>query len=109
MSTTKPQTKPLIGQSRSNAGLGGILTCTHCGGTARLKQDKDRVFGGYFIGCENQECRVTTPIKNVMKDAQRYRWLRDADLWTDQVRDSLMDGGVGLDDAIDEAMTPNVK
>lgn len=42
-----------------------------------------------------------------LADAQRYRWLRDADLWTDKVRDSLMDGGAGLDDAIDEAMTPN--
>lgn len=39
-----------------------------------------------------------------LQDAARYRWLRDTDWWTDRVRDSLMDGSIGLDVAIDEAI-----
>lgn len=71
---TPPNTAaPAGGLSDSNVGLGGLLPCAHCGGTAALHQQKcndgvDGEEGGYFIECGNPQCRMTTPLKFALMD-----------------------------------------
>jgi len=59
--------------SELNAGLGGLLPCAHCGGTATLHQQKcndgvEGEEGGYFIECGNPQCWMTTPLKFALMD-----------------------------------------
>lgn len=51
-------------------GLGGLLPCANCGGTATLQQQKfdGEEGGGFFIECGNPQCRMTTPLKFACMD-----------------------------------------
>lgn len=97
MENQELKNKALIGGSGLNAGLGVIPIV-----------DTPIEYEGCPQMMEAFDAGVEACIPH-LADAQRYRWLRDAETWTDKVRDSLMDGCAGLDGAIDEAMTHNVE
>ena len=94
MENQEAKNEALIGGSGLNAGLGVIPIVD----TPIEYDGCPQMMAAFDAGVE-----ACIPL---LADAQRYRWLRDAETWTDKVRDSLMDGCAGLDGAIDEAMTP---
>jgi hypothetical protein len=69
MNNQEPTKPPQVGQSELTDGL-DLMPCAHCGGTAALHQQKsnDGVEGGYYIECENPQCRMTTPLKFAAMD-----------------------------------------